>query len=243
MKKILPILLAAFIIVGCNKDENNTQVFTFENVPESYLAGPTARGESITEGYSGYHDPLTDLRFDSNVNEYSWWGSGIAISNWTDKETAGYENACSVYAGGGHSGSDIFGVSYGSTSIYFNTTGAEYIIEEMWVTNGTYAVLSMMNGDSWAKKFTHADKDWFKLTIKGYKSSSDVETGIVEFYLADFRTAGSPGIITEWSKIDLTSLGKVHSIKFELSSSDNDPSGLWMNTPAYFCLDNIVVRK
>ena len=246
MKKIFYVLFIVLMVAtGCNKEENNVKVLTFEDVPASYLAGPTSAGESIKSGYSGYHDSVTDIRFDSEVTEYggiSYWSSGIAVSQWKDKATAGTTNECSVYGNGGHSGSATFGVSFGATSIYFNTTGAEYVIEEMWVMNSTYAALSMMNGDAFgAKIFSYADGDWFKLTVKGYASNSTVETGTVEFYLADFRTATSPGIVTEWSKVDLTSLGKVHSLKFELSSSD---IGSWgMNTPGYFCIDDIVVRK
>ena len=246
MRRFFPLLLVALmVVVGCSKDEDNTLVLTFEDVPASYLAGPTSSGENITTGYSGYHDPVTDLRFDSNNVEYAgvqYWDNGIAISNWTDKETESYVNQCSVYSSGGHSNSEKFGLSFGATSLYFNTTGAEYLIEEIWVMNSTYAALCMKNGieSTMTDKFTYENQDWFKLTIKGY-NSSNVETGAVEFYLADFRTAGASGIITNWSKVDLTSLGKVHSIKFELSSSD---TGEWgMNTPNYFCFDDVVVRR
>ena len=246
MRKIFyALFVVLFVATGCSKEENNTKMFTFEDVPASYLAGPTAEGTNTYDSYTGYHDPLTDLRFDSEGGEYGgtkYWSSGIAISKWTNKEIASYENQCSVYGSGGHSGSNLFGVSYGPTSVYFNTTGAEYVIEEMWVMNSTYTALCMRDGGAFgAKIFSYADGDWFKLTVKGYKSNSSVETGAIEFYLADFRTATSPGIITEWSKVDLSSLGAVHSLKFELSSSD---TGEWgMNTPDYFCIDDIVVRK
>ena len=244
-KSFYVLFIALMVAIGCTKDGDKTIMFTFEDVPSNYLAGPTSEGANTYEAYTGYHDPLTDIRFDSEGGDYGgtkYWSSGIAISKWTDKVTEGYINQCSVYSDGGHSGSDVFGVSYGSTSVYFNTTDAEYVIEEIWVVNSTYAALSMTNGDSFgAKIFSYADGDWFKLTIKGYKSNSTIETGTVEFYLADFRTATSPGIITNWSKVDLTSLGKVHSIKFELSSSDVSAWG--MNTPDYFCIDDIVVRR
>ena len=46
-----------------------------------------------------------------------------------------------------------------------------------------------------------------------------------------------PSLATEWEWVELTSLGAVTTLKFELSSSDNGDWG--MNTPAYFCLDEI----
>jgi hypothetical protein len=91
-----------------------------------------------------------------------------------------------------------------------------------------------------AKKF--GSGDWFKLSIEAY-DKNDVKTGsTVEFYLADFRTATSSGIITEWKKVDLRPLGdKVHKISFTLDSSDVGDWG--MNTPNYFCFDNLAIKK
>ena len=98
----------------------------------------------------------------------------------------------------------------------------------------------MKDGDDFAKKF--GSGDWFKLSIEAY-DKNDVKTGTtVEFYLADFRTATSPGIITEWTRVDLRPLGnKVNTVKFTLDSSD---AGQWgMNTPVYFCFDNLAIKK
>ena len=91
----------------------------------------------------------------------------------------------------------------------------------------------MTCGDSYAKKFEKGD--WFKLTITGY-DENDEETGTKEYYLADLRDEATAYIINDWRYVDLSGLGKVAKIGFELSSSDN---GNWgMNTPAYFCFDN-----
>jgi hypothetical protein len=98
----------------------------------------------------------------------------------------------------------------------------------------------MQNGDSFAKVFSYDDHDWFKLVIEGVDKNGN-RTNTVEFYLADFRTSSSPGIITEWTAVDLSSLGKVAEIRFDLQSSNVGAYG--MNTPAYFCFDNLAIKK
>ncbi|MDP2337269.1 MAG: DUF4465 domain-containing protein, partial [Bacteroidota bacterium] len=57
-----------------------------------------------------------------------------------------------------------------------------------YVTNSTYAYLSMKNGDPFAKKFggpSGNDNDWLILTIEGFDSGNKL-TGKVETFLADF---------------------------------------------------------
>ena len=91
-----------------------------------------------------------------------------------------------------------------------------------------------------AKKFTYEDKDYFVVTATGFDRDGS-ETGTVQICLADFRTADSGGIVTGWQKFDLSSLGAVNRIVFNCQSSDVGAYG--MNTPAYFCVDDIVVRE
>ena len=100
----------------------------------------------------------------------------------------------------------------------------------------------MLNGDSFAKKFggvSGDDADWLLLTITG-RDIADVVTGVVEFYLADFRFADNSQdyIVNTWQSVDLTSLGSVKSIEFSLSSTDVGEFG--MNTPGYFVVDSVV---
>jgi hypothetical protein len=100
----------------------------------------------------------------------------------------------------------------------------------------------MKEGDAFAKKFggdDGTDPDFFKLNIWGRRGGSSTDT--LEFYLADFRDDDSEMdfIIEAWQWVDLSSLGKVDSLLFGLESSD---MGAWgMNTPAYFCVDDLYV--
>ncbi len=100
----------------------------------------------------------------------------------------------------------------------------------------------MMHGDDFSKKFggeTGEDPDWFKLSITG--KNSETETAVVDYYLADYRFDNHTKdyIIQTWQWIDLSTLGAVDTLVFQLSSSD---VGEWgMNTPAYFALDQLLI--
>jgi hypothetical protein len=253
---------AMLIFSSCTKDNGDDEplpyIIDFENVDARYLAGPTAYGENLYNGYAsqylGYEDTGSGLFMMINETGYydfpTFYNGGVAISQWNDMTTAGYTNQCSVYykeaatGKGGYKGSNTFAVSYGNSSVSFlngkKGTDKECVFDHFYVTNTTYAALSMKNGDAFgAKVFNHDDKDWFKLVIEGFNKSG-TSTGTVEFYLSDFREASSPGVITEWTKVDLSSLGSVAEIKFDLQSTDNGDWG--MNTPAYFCFDNLAIK-
>jgi hypothetical protein len=118
-----------------------------------------------------------------------------------------------------------------STIVFNNPDGLSINI-----TNSTYAANSMRDGDAFAKKFTNADQDYFKLHIYGYYNGSISDS--TEFYLADFTHADSTldYIVTDWQRVELLP-GPYDSVSFDLSSSDVGTFG--MNTPAYFCVDNI----
>jgi hypothetical protein len=231
----------------------------------SYLAGPTSYGENLYssfEGdqYTGYIDAGSGLKMMINQDEdwftgdlsFEFSNGGIAISQWNDMTTEGYTNQCSVFCKddktgfGGYGGSKTFAVvnrGFGEgAAISFSDNATECTFDHFRVTNATYPALSMMNGDDFTKKFTYEDKDWFKLIITACDKTGNPTGTSVEFYLAHFRTATSPGIITGWSMVALTPLGNnVHTVTFDMQSSD---SGMWgMNTPAYFCFDNLAIKK
>ncbi|GMT45462.1 MAG: hypothetical protein IEMM0006_1294 [bacterium] len=183
-----------------------------------------------------------DAYFYNSYNQS--WGSwtGFAYSNVKNDTTAGYTNQYSAITAGGVNGSDNYGVAYAAApaGIKLDSTLAGTIVKGVFVTNSTYAALSMENGDAYAKKFGGADgtdPDWFLLTIKGYEKGAYTDS--VNFYLADFRSDNPADdyILKSWAWVDLQGLGAVDSLTFELHSSDVGSYG--MNTPAYFCLDNL----
>lgn len=225
----------------------------FENVtlaPESAWYGQ----DQVTDGDTILQDGI--YSFQNNYN--SAWGSfgGWAVSNVTDNTTTGWSNQYSAITGAGTDGSENYGLCYvnawNGNRIYNTLTGA-WAMEYMYVTNTTYAYYSMLNGDAYTKPFgadTNAlgmidgtnGEDWFLLTIFGIGEDSLRTGDSVNFYLADFRFANDADdyIVDEWTLVDLTSLGNVKGIEFELSSTDT--TGGWgMNNPAYFAMDNLMV--
>lgn len=215
--------------------------------PYQYQPVTYAGFEEINMGTLGYYNGSDkegsftsgNFRFMNDFNEtYGSW-SGFAASQKTDATTQGYVNQYSAITGKGVSNSSSYGVAYPApvSTINFKDT----IISGLYVTNNTYAYWSMKNGDTYSKKFggeSGNDKDWMKLTIRGFNVNNST-TGTVEFYLADFSSddPAKDYILDTWKWVDLKSLGRISRLEFSLSSTDNSDWG--MNTPAYFCLDNL----
>lgn len=227
-------------------------VATFEDVDMSVPPAQTYTGGG--QYYNGSDSAggfaSSDYGFNNLYNAtYESW-DGWAYSNTTDTSTAGFTNQFSAVTGSGVDGSSNYGVSYYSTwganntQILFGYESGQYAQQAkgFYVTNTTYAWDSMAHGDSFAKQFGGAsgtDEDWFLLTVYGLDSSYARTGASVEFYLADYRFADSAEdyIVTDWTWLDLTALGVIYGLEFELSSSD---TGNWgMNTPAYFAMDNL----
>lgn len=170
--------------------------------------------------------------------------SGWAISADDDTTTPGFMNDVSAITGSGYDGSNTYAVSFSFGANRMDLTGgaAGGQVNGFYITNGTYPYLSMKEGDSFAKKFggeSGDDPDYFLLTIMGYENGQP-KANKVEFYLADYRFEDNSQdyIVDEWTWLDLTSIGNVDSLKFQLTSTDNGTYG--MNTPAYFCIDNVI---
>ena len=169
-----------------------------------------------------------------------YWNSGWAFSKVNDTTTAGFTNLYGSYANKGFNKSDNYAVSQNETFIKIT----QNTLTGLYVTNTTYAALSMKNGDAFAKKFGGTngnDSDWFKLTINAYQNGN-LKTEKVEFYLADFRFADNSKdyIVKDWTFVNLVSLGSLDSLKFTLTSSDTNQFGL--KTPAFFCVDHIITN-
>jgi hypothetical protein len=156
-----------------------------------------------------------------------------------DSTTAGWENQYSAITAGGVDSSVNYAISWIATTVEMSfNSPAE--LNGFYVTNATYAYLSMKNGDTFSKKFggvDGTDPDYFKLIIYGKDGDGNLLDS-TEFFLADFRfeDSGEDYFVNDWQWVDLTSLGTVSGLEFKLESTDVGDFG--MNTPAYFCLDN-----
>lgn len=240
------------------------EVVTFDDLtlaPESYWNGPDPNGTETPDPWGGSL-PVKVGSFQSgsvsfanryNLNYDSW--DGFAYSNTADTTTPGHLNQFSACTGTGYgTGSDNYGIAYGYLDVLDPSDVGQLLdlpsielpdnasIQNAYLTNTTYAKLSMLQGDSFAKPFggtSGDDPDWLKLTIYGTDASDTPLQDTVEFYLADYRSSDNSldYIVDEWTLVDFSPLAGANRLYFNLTSTD---VGEWgMNTPAYFAIDNL----
>lgn len=231
------------------------EVVDFENFN---LAVGTSLNDSGEAGGFTSGNLFFPNSYNPEFDSWTDWG----ISAQTDTLTPGFMNDLSAIAGGGAEGTNTYAVGAafepiimsltgssaemmgggtGSSAEMGGITGGSAVFGGMYVTNNTYAALSMEQGDAFAKKFggeTGDDEDFFLLTIQKFLNGV-IGSEVVQFFLADYRSADNNQdyILKDWTFVDLTPLGEADSLIFSLSSSDNGQFG--MNTPAYFCIDQI----
>lgn len=245
MKKMYKMAGIACLGLLLSTQNSNAQTADFENIslsPNSFwdgsdLSGTHNNGEFYSEFISG--DFTFPNVFDTTWGAPGYWLSGFAYSNMTDSVTSGVGNKYSARAGSGENSSNyVVSQNYSSINIS-NLSGNNACFFS--ITNSTYAYNSMRDGDAFAKKFggvSGNDPDWFKVTIKAYSNGNFQDS--LDYYLADFRFTNNSQdyIIKDWNIIALPPTSNpIDSVYFELSSSDVGSFG--MNTPAFFCIDNM----
>lgn len=224
------------------------------------LYGQSGMGvNSLEEAYKWTDTNNTWLYSCLSEGYGSWcyWSGGHAISNYGSKTIdayGDYQHQLTVYnhngtddvsrTGNGHNGSDNFAVQFGYSDnsgyglgedalpfLEFADNEAR-VIDHMWVTLNTYALNCYVSGNDLTAKI--GPNDWVKIVATGYKN--DAKVGTVELYTCN----GPEHIVTDWTKFDLSSLGEVNKVTFNITgSSDN---GYGFSQPAYFCYDDVAVR-
>ncbi len=233
MKSLITIVL--FLCAGLVKSQTTADFENFNLPIDSFDNDANDTGFFVSGDISlpneYVYDPL-----------YPYW-NGWSISTMMDAATPGSDNQYSCIAGKGASGSNTYAVGYvfGYLDMYLSGSTSGKTVQGVYLNNSTYAYLSMLNGDGFAKKFGGAsgnDPDFFKLTIRKLLNGQ-IGTDSIEFYLADYRFANNAQdyIVKDWTYLDISSLGEADLIQFNLSSSDIGAFG--MNTPSYFCIDNV----
>lgn len=202
--------------------------------PESFWNGADGSGSFFSSGVTFYNE--------YNAAWQSW--SGFAYSNKSDSITPGYQNQYSAITGKGLGGSGNYAVSYIFSYSRIRLSAPDSV-RGLYITNSTYAYMAMKNGDAISKRFGGAsgnDPDYFRLLISGFKSNGD-SAGTVISYLADFRDSdpAKDYLVKTWKWVDLKPLGEIQELRFRLESSDVGAYGI--NTPTYFCLDNLTLKK
>ena len=226
------------------------------------LYGPDGNGVSAAYNpYNWYDKGNTELQhmISEEWGSYAYWCGGHAISHYNSSyipncgnyqyQLTVYNNNASEYelvhiTGGGHNGSNNFAVHHGYAddsgygmganslpTLLFGDSNAR-VIDHMYVNNTTYVLHSLLNGDDFAS--AAGTGDYLKIVATGYDVAGNITTA--EFYLCN----GRDGIITEWTKWDLSSLGSVTKVTFNIVGSITNGYGL--ATPAYFAYDDLAVR-
>ena len=116
---------------------------------------------------------------------------------------------------------------YGVASVLLEK---DTVISGMAITNTSATINYILDNPS-----SYSQDAWYALTVEGKKGGDKV--GEVTFYLVDFRTADDWKYAANWQWLDLTTLGRVDELVFNVDGSDK--SSGYLNTPAYFCFDNL----
>ena len=162
---------------------------------------------------------------------YGDYYAAFTVTNDTASTSTGSAEAYRSANGGAYEGSNfaVWNMNYyGADTISF----AAQVVPGFFVNNTAYAATSMVNGDSFAKKF--GAEDYFTLFCVGIKDGAAVDTVAVEL-------AADGEYIAEWTYVDLSVLGEIDGLTFGMTSSDASEWG--MNTPAYFAMANFGAAK
>jgi len=167
----------------------------------------------------------------------SWAGASVAgavISNIKGTSKKGLEGAYYATAGGPHRGRNFmvwYADAWAPNTIKLTSAA---VVPGMYVCNNMYAYASMTEGDAYAGE-PFGDEDWFKLTIGGKLNGQVVNTKV------DFMLAEGTSIVKNWTYVDLSTLGEVDELTFEMTGSRTGDWGL--NTPSYFCVDDLGAKR
>ena len=204
----------------------------------------------VEDTYYWYDEGNTEL-YHSFTTPY--WGGGHVVSNYVIEDYStlpeghyGWYELQMANPIGGHNGSANFAVHNGYSD-FFNSQiydsslqtlefadGVERVIDHMYVTNTCYVLNSLTYGDGFNSPAS--ETTYIKIVAYGY-NANDEETGSVEFALCENGV-----LVTEWTKWDLSSLGKVAKVAFNFSASEDQIGSYGMTCPAYFAYDDVAVR-
>ena len=233
-------------------DYANKTISTWSDLVDDAQYGGTLTYNNYGEAtYCWYDENNTEIEHSFTT---PYWGGGHAISNFVIEN---YNTLPDGYYGwyelqfatpiGGHNNSKNFCVHNGyqddynsqiydgKLALFSFKNGKELVVDHMYVTNTCYVLNSLTYGDGFNSPATN--DTYLKIVAYGY-NANDEEVGTAEFYLC--KTGRQ--FVTDWQKWDLSSLGKVNKIVFNISGSDDLLGAYGLNCPAYFAYDDVAVR-
>lgn len=273
MKKIFyslaAVALVAATVTSCSDDNDNVptptavtienDTITFEGTKWDKLVEPTEYGGTMTyaitdeaKAYS-WKDDSTSLgstfqkgyfyTYDANWNStahegWDFTNGGYVISNHSCDITKGtYLKQLSLVTGTApHSGSNFLVYYNGETEKMTFTDNKARTIKGLWVNNTAYVQNVLKNGNEYCQKATANSSFTVKFTALDKDGKATVN--MVSQSLQDGTKT-----LTDWTYVDLSTLGPVYGIAISFSASD-DLCGKWgINVPLYVAIDDIVVKK
>lgn len=232
-KTFLFVAALALTFAACNKqgEVEDKTIATFEEAAISPAAA---------ESYFAYKND-TNLYLESGnfliAHSVSFDGTyitGGVVSNITDTEFKDYTDAYKSAKGGAYAGKNYlvwYNDSFTPGAIGLKTAA---VVPGMYVTNNVYAYSSMTKGDAIAGDPFTAD-DYFTLVVHGSLNGQVVNNEV------KVDLGRGTNIVKEWIYVDLSSLGKIDLLTFSMEGSRTGDWGL--NTPTYFCIDNLGGQK
>lgn len=230
-----------------NVELSDGRYYWSEFIPQGMQAG---------SGHGSYWwvDALnTELMFEPVAGDFGFYGGHAGISNYVGanwESEGNYMYDLQAYnVTGGHSGTNFnthfgyvdnydsgFGMNNTMPSLTFSD-GTARVIDHMWVTNTTY-VYNQLQAAGFGSSYVLSDESTFKIVAYGYETLDDAEPTMCEFYLLD----KGKKFVTEWTKWDLSVLGKVVKVSFNLEGSADMVGSYGLSIPAYFAYDDVAVR-
>ncbi|MBO5465085.1 MAG: DUF4465 domain-containing protein [Alistipes sp.] len=237
----------------CSKEINKWSDLIVAEDEQAYGAGSTLIYDEVNHlaEYQWQDKNNTGLyhKFPYNWGGYSFSGGSAVISSHTttmeqlNEASDIYYYQLSICTSGGHNSSSNFCVVYNDSAV--NTTakselsfpdGVARVIDHMYVTMTAVTQYCVTYGNDFSGAYD--EDDYLNIVATGY--NGETETGKVTFELAQ----GADKKVTDWTKWDLSSLGKVTKVTFHMEEAQIDDYGYaqYYKTPMFFAFDDVAVQ-
>ena len=175
MKKQLQKIKAIAVFTLATLTVNAQTTADLQNLtlsPNTYWNGSTSNPTVSTVGTFTSGNCIFPNAYSGSSGIYpGYWANGWAYSNMKDSTTSGSGNQYSARTAVGYTNSTIYAVGQGGAILNFNSNAKGKQMAGFYITNSTYAAISMRDGDMFGKKFggvSGNDPDWFKLKVQKY---------------------------------------------------------------------------
>lgn len=212
------------------------------------LYGADGGGFYTDEGVYEWTDEVTSLHSKLNNAYGSWayWSGGAAVSNYHCDIANGSSNTqLSLPTETPAHSRDNFIVTYGysdgsqfatdSRPVFDFQDGVARQVKGLWITNNSYFLHSLTQGDGFNQSAT--DDTFIDVTFEGFDAAG-ISQGMVKYRIQDGKKA-----LTDWAYVDLSSLGKINTLKINYEFSKDQDNGYGFAAPAYLVIDDIEIYK